>query len=187
MKFEVKLWVRAAVLAATILVSAGLGAAQEVKIAVVDLQRLTVGTEEGKKNLEKLDKRYQEIAGIMQKAQKDIEDKQKRLTEGARLLSDSVKAQLAKDIEKDSTDLKRKNEDYQQELAELENELMAPLMGQAEAVLSVYVKEKGYSFLFNLSAENGNVVWFNRGNDITDDVIKAIDSQAKAASNTPAP
>lgn len=173
------LFIRAAFLMIA-LVWAGVGLAQDAKIAVVNLQRLTVGSDEGKKSNDKLEKKYQEIAGIMQKAQKDIEDKENRLRTQERIMSDANKAQLAREIERDKTDLTRKNQDYQKELAELEEQLMAPLMEQAKGVLASYLKEYGYTIIFNLTAEDGNVVWYNQGNDITDDVITRINAQQKA-------
>jgi Skp family chaperone for outer membrane proteins len=52
--------------------------AQASKIAVVDVQALTLASDEGKSVNDKLDKRIQAITAEMDKARKDIEAKEKR-------------------------------------------------------------------------------------------------------------
>src|SRR5688572_3322729 len=163
------------------LLCARVGMAQDAKIAIVDMQRLALGTEEGKKASEKLEKRYQEISTIMQGLQKSIEDKENTLKTQERALSDTRKAQLAREIDNERKDFTRKNEDYQTELGDMEQQLTGPLLDKANAILSAYIKEKGFTIVFNISTENGNVVWFNRGNDVTDDVIKRINAETKTA------
>jgi len=163
------------------LLCARVGMAQDAKIAIVDMQRLALGTEEGKKASEKLEKRYQEISTIMQGLQKSIEDKENTLKTQERALSDTRKAQLAREIDNERKEFTRKNEDYQTELGDMEQQLTGPLLDKANATLSAYIKEKGFTIVFNISTENGNVVWFNRGNDVTDDVVKRINAETKTA------
>jgi outer membrane protein len=169
------------VLLTVALLCARVGTAQDAKIAIVDMQRLALGTEEGKKASEKLEKRYQEISTIMQGLQKSIEDKENTLKTQERALSDTRKAQLAREIDNERKDFTRKNEDYQTELGDMEQQLTGPLLDKANAILSAYIKEKGFTIVFNISTENGNVVWFNRGNDVTDDVVKRINAETKTA------
>jgi outer membrane protein len=164
-----------------VLLCARVGMAQDAKIAIVDMQRLALGTDEGKKASEKLEKRYQEISTIMQGLQKSIEDKENTLKTQERALSDARKAQLAREIDNERKEFTRKNEDFQTELGDTEEQLTGPLLDRANATLSAYIKEKGFTIVFNISTENGNVVWFNRGNDVTDDVIKRINAETKTA------
>jgi Skp family chaperone for outer membrane proteins len=163
------------------------GVAQDARIAVVDIQQLTLGSDEGRAASEKWNKRYEEIVAIMRKSQQDIEEKENRLKTQDRVMSATVKAQLTKEIETDKVNFDRKNQDYQQEMAILEAELLDPVSQKAQVMLAAYVKEKGFGLLFDLSAEGGNVVWSNPANDITPDVIKRLNEEfKKAASAAPA-
>jgi Skp family chaperone for outer membrane proteins len=155
------------------------GFAQVSKIAVVDVQALTLASDEGKAIGDKLEKRYQEISAELQKAQKDIEDKETRLRTQDRLMSATAKAQLAKDIESAKVVFDRKNQDYQKEMDDLQRDLLAPVASKAQEMLALYVEEKGFTLLIDVSAEQGNVVWANPANNVTPDVMKLLNEAYK--------
>lgn len=161
--------------------------AQDAKIAVVDVQTLTLMSDEGKVIADRLEKRYQEISNEMQKAQKDIEDKDNRLRTQDRLMSATAKAQLAKEIDDAKIVFDRKNEDYQKELNELQNQLLAPVAAKAQEELKNLIDENGYTLVIDLSAEQGNVVWANPGNDITPEVMKRLNESFKRSGGAAAP
>src|SRR5262245_33682845 len=120
------------------------GLAQDLKLAVVDIEALTLTSDEGKAANTKLKARYDEIVGIMSKLQKDIEDKETRLKTQDRVMSATAKAQLSRDIDNDKIAFDRKNQDYQKEIMELQNELLDPAAGKAQAMLQIYIKENNF-------------------------------------------
>jgi outer membrane protein len=163
------------------------GMAQDLRIAVIDIETLTLTSDEGKAANEKLKKRYDEIVGIMSKLQKDIETKEDNLKKQDRIMSAAAKASLAKEIESDKVAFDRKNQDYQKEMMDYQNEVLDPVAAKAQAMLQAHIKEKNYSIVIDLSAEKGNVVWANPGNDITLEVIKRLnDEYKKTAGSAPA-
>ena len=167
-----------------VLMCARTGFAQDAKIAIVDVERLTLASDAGKTASEQLQKKFTEISALMQRSQKEIEDKETRLKTQDRVMSATAKAQLAKEIETDKLTFDRKNQDYQKQLSDMQDDLLGPISEKAQKALADYVKEKGFTVLFDLSAQNGNIVWFNKGNEITDDVIKRLNEEMKKA--TPA-
>jgi len=168
----------------------GNGLAQDLKIAVVDIEALTLTSDEGKGVNDKLKKKYDEIVALMGKLQKDIEDKETRLKTQDRVMSATAKASLTREIEGDKVNFDRKNQDYQKEMMDYQNELLDPVAAKAQAMLQAYIKEKTFTIVIDLSAEKGNIVWANPGNDITLDVIKRLNDEYKkapGAASTPAP
>jgi outer membrane protein len=161
------------------------GLAQELKIAVVDIEALTLTSDEGKAANDKLKKRYDEIVAIMAKLQKDIEDKENRLKTQDRVMSATAKQALSRDIESDKITFDRKNQDYQKEMMDYQNEVLDPVASRAQAMLQVYIKERTFSIVVDLSAEKGNIVWANPGNDITQDVLKRLNEEYKKTAGTP--
>src|SRR5215471_10413906 len=90
------------------------------RVAVVDFQRAITENAEGKKAQER-------FMAELNKRQKDFEDKQKAMTEAQnklqtqdKVLSDSVKADLSKQIDKMNTELQRMNDDAQKDLGDLQ-------------------------------------------------------------------
>ena len=165
-----------------------LSVAQDAKIAVVDVQALTLASDEGKAIGDKLDKRVQALTAEMDKARKDIEAKENDLKTRDRVLSAAAKTQMQRDIDDAKRTFDRKNQDYQKELTDLQNELLVPAAERAKQELANYVAENGYTLLIDLSSERSNVVWANQGNDVTVVVLKRInDAFKRAGSSSPAP
>lgn len=157
----------------------GNGLAQELKVAVVDIEALTLTSDEGKIVNEKLKKKYDDIVAIMGKLQQGIEKKESDLKTQDRVMSATAKAALAKEIENDKITFDRKNQDYQKEMMDFQNELLDPVAAKAQMMLQGYIKEKTFTIVIDLSAEKGNVVWANPANDITQDVIKRLNDEYK--------
>src|SRR5262245_34462156 len=102
-----------------ILMSTRLASAQDLKIGVVDVQRLAVDSDEGKAGGVLLRKRYEDMSADLKKIQQTIDDNQNKLKTQDRLLSDAAKAGLNRTIDQQKTELDRKNQDYQKEFDEL--------------------------------------------------------------------
>jgi len=175
-----------------IILAAGLGfpkmgQAQDLKIAVVDIETLTLASDEGKAVNDKVKKKYDDIVTVMSKLQKDIEDKETKLKTQDRVMSAAAKSALAKEIETDKVNFDRKNQDYQKEISDYQNELLDPVSGKAQAILQAYIKEKNFSIVLDLSAEKGNIVWANPGNDITEDLKKRLNDEFKRTGGASAP
>jgi Skp family chaperone for outer membrane proteins len=166
----------------------GNGLAQDLKIATVDIEALTLTSDEGKAVNDKLKKKYDDIVAIMSKLQQGIEKKESDLKTQDRVMSATAKAALTREIESDKVTFDRKNQDYQKEMMDYQNELLDPVAGKAQAMLQAYIKEKTFSIVIDLSAEKGNVVWANPANDITEDVRKRLnDEYKKTGAAAPAP
>ena len=162
------------------------GQAQELKIAVVDIEALTLNSIEGKAVQDKLKKRYDEITVIMQKLQKEVDDKETQLKTQDRVMSAASKAALSRDIEDKKLAFDRKNQDYQKEMSDMQGGLMDPVSAKASAMLQAMIKEGSYNVVFDLAADKGNIVWANPANDITLTVIKRVDDEYKKTVGTAA-
>jgi Skp family chaperone for outer membrane proteins len=157
------------------------GMAQDARIAVVDTQALTFMSDEGKIAGEKIEKRIQAMTAEMEKGRKDIEDKEKRLRDQDRVMSAAAKTQLQNDIKDDQIKFDRKSEDYQKEIEEMQNTLMSPIAKKVQAELAVYVNEKGFDLLIDLSVEPANIVWSNPANNITKELMVRVNETFKKA------
>jgi Skp family chaperone for outer membrane proteins len=166
------------------------GMAQELRLVVVNIEQLTFTSDEGNLAADKLKKKFDEITAIMTKLQKEIDDKETTLRTGERALSTAAKQAIGREIDNLKIAFDRKNQDYQKEMMDYQNELMDPIAAKAQAMLQKYIKDKGFTMVIDLSAENSNVVWNNPANDITLDVIKLLNDEFKkapgAAATTPA-
>src|SRR5437870_9877792 len=165
---------------------------QTSRIAVVDFEKAVVESVEGKKSSEKFNATLQSKQADAEKRQKELEDAQKKLQTQERTLSETAKANLQKDIDRRTTELKRFNEDSQKELQSLRDELLRPIAERASAILNAIAAEQGYTVIVDISNPQNNVVWFNPKNDITEELTRRIDAQTPktseaAPSSAPSP
>ena len=100
---------------------------QTSRIAVVDFEKAVVESAEGKKSSEKFNAALQSKQADAEKRQKELEDGQKKLQTQERTLSETAKANLQRDIDRRTTELRRLNEDAQKELQSLRDELLRPI------------------------------------------------------------
>jgi outer membrane protein len=150
--------------------------AQNSKVVVVDFERAVVESAEGKKSSDKFNATLQAKQGDVEKKQKELEDQQKKLQNGARTLNDTAKADLQRDIDRRTTELQRINEDAQKELQTLRDQLLRPIAERATAILNAMSDEQGYTLVIDTSSQDHNVLWWNKKNDITDELIKRINA-----------
>jgi outer membrane protein len=101
-------------------------------------------------------------------------------------MSATAKAQLTRDVDAAKVEFDRKSQDYEKEMAELQDQLLGPVSDRAQAALGAYIKEQSFSLVIDLSAQGGNVVWWNPANDITLDVIKVLNEAGKPSGAAPA-
>jgi len=147
----------------------------------VDFERAVVESVEGKKSSEKFNAQLQAKQTDIEKKKKELDDQQKKLQNGARTLSDPAKADIQRDIDRRTTELKRINEDAQKELQTMRDELLRPIAERATAILNAMAAEQSYTVVIDVSNPENNVVWFNLKNDITADLIRRIDAQTPKA------
>jgi len=166
---------------ALVLLSAAMAGAQDIKVAIVDVERAVALSAEGKKAQEKLKAEYDAKSQVIQQKQKEIDSDQNRLKTQERVLSDSAKAELTRNIQRKQTDLERMTQDAQTEIQQLQQDLFRPILQAARTVINSYSAEKGFTILIDVSLPESNVVWWNKANDITDEVVKLIDAAMAAA------
>jgi Skp family chaperone for outer membrane proteins len=162
------------------------------KVAVVDFQKAVTENSEGKKAQEK-------FMGELNKRQKEFEDKQKALTDaqtklqnGDKALSETAKADLAKQIDKLNTELQRMNDDAEKELRDLQQQLFRPIMEKTQDVVKSYSTENGFAVVFDVSSQANSIVYVQDVADITTEIIRRVDATptkapAAPAASTPAP
>ncbi len=157
------------------------------RVAVVDFQKAVVENAEGKKAQEKfmaeVNKRQKEFEG----KQKSLSDAQNKLQTQAQVLTDTVKADLGRQIDKLNTELQRMNDDAQKELGDYQQQLFRPIMEQTQKVLQSYSAENGFAVVFDVSSQANSIIYVQDVADITTEIIRRVDANvAKAPAAAPA-
>ncbi len=126
------------------------------------------------------------VNALIQKKQTENADKakllqgnQQKLQTSGSVMNEAARVQLEKEIEKQTKDAERFQQDAQAEINELQQEVQNEFVRKLSPIIEAIAVEKGLHIVLNL-AEAG-VAWATPGLDLTGDVVKKLDGQAKPA------
>ena len=126
------------------------------------------------------------VNALIQKKQTENADKakllqgnQQKLQTSGSVMNETARVQLEKEIEKQTKDAERFQQDAQAEINELQQEVQNDFVKKLSPIVEALAVEKGLHLVFN-AAESG-IAWAAPGLDLTADVIKKLDSTAKPA------
>ena len=132
------------------------------------------------------------VNALIQKKQTENADKakllqgnQQKLQTSGSVMNETARVQLEKEIEKQTKDAERFQQDAQAEINELQQEVQNEFVKKLSPVIEAIANEKGLHIVFN-AVESG-IAWAMPGLDLTADVIKKLDGQTKPAAATPKP
>jgi outer membrane protein len=150
---------------------------QGAKVAYVNLQAVAQLSVDGKAANAK-------VQALTQKKQAEIADKtkalqasQQKLQTGGSVMNDQARGALEKEIDRQTRELERLQQDAQADLNELQQELQAEFQKKVFPVLQQLATEKGLHLLLNVPSET--VIWGADGLDLTLEAVKKLDAGGK--------
>jgi outer membrane protein len=161
--------------------------AQQIKFAVVDVQRAVMETEDGLRaqaTLKKFfDKRQQELDAKQNELQKQREDIEKQ----AKVLSQQALQKRMEDWQKQMVELQTVFVEYNKELQKKQGELTQPIYGKIMGLLRRLATQDGYDAILEKQA----VPYLRNDLDLTDRIIQMYNgggagAAAPATSGAPA-
>jgi len=124
------------------------------------------------------------VNALIQKKQTENADKakllqgnQQKLQTSGSVMNEAARSQLEKEIERQTKDAERFQQDAQAEINELQQEVQNEFVKKLSPIIEQLASEKGLHLVFNAS-ESG-IAWAAPGLDLTPDVIKKLDALAK--------
>ena len=154
--------------------------AQNLKFAVVDVQRAVMETEDGLRaqaTLKKFfDKRQQELDAKQTELQKQREEIEKQ----AKVLSQQALQKRMEDWQKQMVELQTVFVEYNKELQKKQGELTQPIYGKVVALLRRLATQDGYDAILGKQA----VPYMRNDLDLTDRVIQMYNGGGGGAAPT---
>lgn len=144
------------------------------KAGFVNLQAIAQLTAEGKAAAAKVNALAQKKQSEGAAKSKQLQDNQAKLQTSGNVMSDAARAQLEKEIERQTVEGQRFEQDAQAELNELQQELQKEFQEKLMPILVDISKEKGLQVLF--SAGDAGVIWIEPGIDLTMEAVKRMDA-----------
>ncbi|MGE0449998.1 MAG: OmpH family outer membrane protein [Vicinamibacterales bacterium] len=150
---------------------------QGAKIAFVNLQAIAQLSVEGKAAATKVNALAQKKQSEAAERAKQLQSNQQKLETGGTVMSEAARAQLQKEIDRQTLEGQRFEQDAQSELQELQADLQQDFQAHLMPILEELSKEKGLQVLF--SASDSGVIWAEPGIDLTLEAVKRLDAAPK--------
>jgi len=160
---------------------------QGAKIGLVNLQQIAALSVDGKASTAKVQALITKKQGEAAAKAKQLQDNQSKLQQSGALMNDAARAALEKDIERQTVEQQRFEQDAQAEVTELQTQLQGAFQEKLFPILNQMVVEKGLHVLF--SAADAGIIAADPGIDLTLEAIKRFDAAtaSKPAAAAPAP
>lgn len=144
-----------------------------IKIGVINTQRILEESIIGKSIINELESLRLERKRELDTLSAEIDSLRRELDAQSSILSTEAKRTKEDELLRKQTALRRKAEDYDNELRVKQDDVLKTMTVRIEKILDTVGKEKGYTIILNEAV----ALYFSGEIDITDDVIKQLNAQ----------
>jgi outer membrane protein len=150
----------------------------QVKIAVINMQKVVRKSASGQKAMKELNKKFESLQEKLRAEQDKIKAFKEDLEKKRPLMNEAARAEKEREYKKALRDFKDQSDDAQFEMRQAENKRMEPILKELEKVVIRIGKEGGYTLI--LENNMPGIYFIDSGIDITNEVIKAYDNEVKS-------
>jgi outer membrane protein len=171
-----RLWgFRVFIVCSTLFVLANLAAAQ-TKVAVINLQRAVLESDEIKKASATMETKYKPRQQKIDEVQRELQSIQQQLQAGAGKLTQQAEADLNIQGQRKQKELQRLNEDLQADVNAERNDILGKSTQRMTEVVKKLAEEKGYDVVLDIS----NMVYYKPALEITTEALAAYNKANEA-------
>lgn len=159
------------------------------KVGIIDIQGAIQACNEGQRDIEALNKKYEPKQQELAKINTDIQSLQSQLKTQGDKMNEDARSQLTKQIDQKQRSLQQGAESAQADYQAEANDIGTRIGKKIMTVLDKYAKENGYIVILNVSDQQTPVLWANaQAADVTPKIIDLYNKESGVAPPaTPAP
>ena len=155
-----------------------------VKVGIIDIQQAIIATNEGARDFEALQKKFEPKRNELNSLNAEVENLKKQLNTQGDKMNEEARATLVKSDREPSrrfcsAPAKTRKNDYEQQ----QNEIAQRILQKMAPVIDKYAKSNGYGLLFDSSNPwpQGPLLWATAGVDLTKAIVDAYNAQSGVA------
>ncbi len=154
-----------------------------VKVGIIDIQQAIVATNEGARDFETLQKKFEPKRNELNGLNADVENLKKQLNTQGDKMNPEARDALVKQIESKQKTLQRTGEDAKNDYEQQQNEIAQRILQKMAPVIDKYAKSNGYGLLFDSSNPwpQGPLLWATAGVDLTKAIVDSYNAQSGVA------
>jgi outer membrane protein len=142
------------------------------KIGVMNVQRIIIECDAGKAAKQRFDQKMKKLQSTFKAEEDALKELQAEIKKKSSAWSEEKKAEKVREFQKNGRELQAKTEDARFEMKNLQDKELEPIIKALEGVVDKYGKENKYTAIFDAKG----VIYFDEANDITDIIVKKLNS-----------
>ncbi|HLJ87144.1 MAG TPA: OmpH family outer membrane protein [Candidatus Angelobacter sp.] len=150
------------------------------KIGIVNMEEAIVTCNEGKKELDALQQRFEPKRATLKTLNDEIEGLKQQLQSQGPKLSDDERTTRERTIQTKQTTLQRNFDDAQAEFQQAQQDVGNKIFQKMRTVLEKYATKNGFSIVLDSSSQQNPVLWAVQGVVITKDLVDAYNTESPA-------
>jgi outer membrane protein len=150
-----------------------------VRVGFVDIQRVLARSSAGVAAREQLEKEKAAMQRQVDAQRGDIEKLRDELEKKGQLLSADARREKQEQLERKVRDARRLVDDLQGTLQKKEEALLAKVLQDVSGLIQKVSKDRGFGLV--LERQRSSILYATPESDLTDDVLRAYDDEAKKA------
>lgn len=151
--------------------------AAEMKVGVMNVQKILVDSVAGKAAKEKMDQKMGDLQAKFKAEEQELVELQKEIEKKSSAWSEETKQVKVREFQKKRRELQEKSEDARFEMKTLNDKELAPILDALKNVVATFGEQYGYTLI--LDAKTG-VIYFSEAVDITNQLTKELDAKMAA-------
>ncbi|MFW5997270.1 MAG: OmpH family outer membrane protein [Desulfovermiculus sp.] len=146
-----------------------LALAENLKIGVVDLQKIMEESEPGQKAIKELQSEFTEKKGELDSRKAAIEELRSELQKQSMVLSQEAQEEKAAEYRQKVNEFQKLYQTHQRRMQQKEEELRAPIIEVLVEIIREYGQKNGYTLL--MDKNNSGVIYNDQAIEITDAIL----------------
>lgn len=156
------------------------------KIGVINIQAAIVSTNEGKRDFEELQKKFEPKQAELKNLNEQIDTAKKQLAAQQDKLNDDERNNRVHNIEQQQKNFQRSLEDAQNEFQQQQAEIANRIGNKMMQVVEKYAKDHNITLVLDVSNQTSPVLWASEATNITEEIVNAYNAQSGIAAPPPA-
>ena len=150
------------------------------KVGIINIQGAILASNEGRRDLEALDKKFDPKRTELQNLNKEIEDLKKQLNAQGDKMNEDARSTLVRNLETKQKTMQRASEDAQNEYQQQQTEIAQRILQKMAPVIDKFARDSQFSLLIDVSQPwpQGQVLWFGASADVTKQVVDLYNAQS---------
>jgi outer membrane protein len=154
---------------------AAVAGAAEVRIAIIDFQRILDDSKAGKAAQETINQEGRQMEAELKAKGEAIEQMKEQLQKDALVMNKETREEKEREFRIQVNDFRESQQEFAQRARQLQIRAMSKIRNEVDTLAKAFAEEKGFTLM--IEKQEAGVIYAPARIDVTDEIIRRYDAQ----------